>query len=124
MPIEEPNNTDNLPKLVIAEEKEHYLLAFEDQNIKKTKDGGPPKGNNDHSGWGCYRIRNLVVMKVEDEEIIEEGTNEIPFWAMEQFFDAYTSLDKKQLKKEITFVYRRVRNGQTGKNECSIEVDE
>jgi len=125
MPIEQPSNTDNLPKLVIAEEGVEYILNFEDQNIKKHRDGGPAKGTSEHSSWGCYRIKGLVVVRAdEDEEEIEEGTNEIPFWAMEQFFDAYTQLDKKQLKKEISFTYVRVRNGKTGKNEASIEVDE
>ncbi len=129
MPIEEPSNADDLPKLLIAEEGDDYLLVFEEQDIKKYRDAGPPttkKGvEMDNSGWSCYRIEDLVVITDDKHETeIEEGTNEIPFWAMKQFFEAYSALSTKQKKGEIKFSYTRGSDRKTGKNNCVITVEE
>jgi len=115
MPIEEPSNADNLPKLLIAEDEVVYILSFPEQDIVKSKDAGPDEK------WSCYRIEDLVVVTADKHESeIEEGTNEIPFWAMKPFFDAYKSIKKP--KGEITFTYIRT-EGRGGKNTCEIELD-
>jgi len=118
MPIEQPSNADNLPKLILCDEDHPYLLIFDDQNITKHRDAGPDQK------WSCYRIEDMTVVSDDKHETEQtEGTNEIPFWAMEPFFDAYTSLTKKQLKTEIHFVYTRSED-KGGKNTCTITVDE
>lgn len=111
MPIEKPSNTDNLPKILIIEEKTACTMLFQDQDIVKDK--------NDE-GWSRYLIEDLTVFDENGDEQVE-GTNEIPFYGMEAFFDCYNELDKKQLKGDIIFAVRRTKVGQ--KNKFKFEVD-
>lgn len=117
MPIEEPSNVDDLPKMLLCEDGDEYLLSFPyDQDIVKLKDAGPD------GKWSCYRIEDLVVVtndKHETEQ--EEGTNEVPFWAMKAFYDAYKAAPKKT-KGDIMMTYTR-NEAKNGTNTCEIALE-
>lgn len=119
MPIEKPSNTENLPKILLVDEKTNCTLQFDDQNIEKVK-----IEHEDQSGkkvmWSAYMVEDMQVFD-EDGEEIEEGTNEIPFYGMEAFFDCYNLLTSKQLKGPIVFSFRRIKSGS--KNKFKFEVD-
>lgn len=113
MPIEKPLDGSNLPKLLKAEAKETHKVSFDPRMDIET-------AKNDR-GWSCYMIQDMMVEDEEEQEI--EGTNEIPFWTMSEFFDCYDSMSSKQLKqKEITFLYIRKEKG--AKNTATWEIDE
>lgn len=113
MPIDAPVDGSNLPKLLKAEAKETHKVSFDPRaQIETTK--------NDR-GWTCYMIEDMTVEDEDDQEI--DGTNEIPFWTMTNFYECYGVLSPKQLKsKEITFLYVRKEKG--GKNTATWEIED
>ncbi len=99
------------PKILLVDERTTCTLLFQDQNITKSK--------NDE-GWSRYLIEDMQVFDEESDEQME-GTNEIPFYGMEAFFDAYISLNNKQLKDDIIFAFVRTKVGS--KNRFKFTVD-
>lgn len=119
MPIEKPSNTENLPKILLVDEKTACTLLFQDQDIKKSKVAVETSdGKTAH--WSRYEIEDLQVFNEDGDEIVE-GTNDIPFYGMEPFFDCYVGLTKTQLKGDIIFSFRRTKVGS--KNKFKFEVD-
>lgn len=113
MSIEEPSDgADSLPKLLLCEDGEWYVLEFEDQDIENEK--------ND-KGWSCYLIGGMEVVSEDDEIVIEEGTNEVPFWAQKAFYKSYSSLNKSDKKGVIQFRYKRDEI-KGGKSKATIKV--
>lgn len=72
------------------------------------------KDTNDR-GWSCYTAQ----MKLIKMKGVEDGNHEIPFWAMEAFFDLYILLDEDD--GWIGLRYRRSRSGD--QNEAEFRVD-
>jgi len=111
MPIEQPKDNEDLPKLLRAEAKEEHSVSFNpnlDIDVQE----------ND-KGWNCYMIEGMMVEDSDDEEV--EGTNEIPFWTMKAFAECFESMTAKHLKKdEVTFTY--VRKDKKGKNTGTWEI--
>lgn len=118
MPIEESSNTDNLPKILLTEEKTICTLMFQEQDIKKSKVEVETKDGK--AKWSRYDIEDMIVYDENGDEQ-DEGTNDIPWYAMADFEACYNKLKKNDKKGDIIFSFRRTKNGN--KNKFKFEVD-
>jgi len=100
----EPPTSGNLPWMVTAETGEWIKFHVKQETLDKTE--------ND-KGWSCYTGE----MKFPGEEY-DDGEHEVPFWAMQEMFDAY--IDHDQAKGWAYYRYKRKES--QGKNTCVIEV--
>jgi len=103
--LEAPSNTD-LPWMVTAEEDDWITFAVKQQTLEKTKN---------EKGWSCYTGE----MKDIDMKGIEDGDHEVPFWAMDAFFDAYTEADNEKGWQQYKFKRSTDKKGNT----ASFRVD-
>ncbi len=106
MPLEAPSSGD-LPLMVGTKKNRWVTVSVDLDTIDKTE--------ND-KGWSCYHTDSLIVDGEEDE------TGEIPFWAMEPFFDIYDALPKKEQKGVFELEYKRTEKG--GRNYADFRLEE
>lgn len=100
----EPPTSGDLPWMVTVEIGEWIKFHVQQTSVDKTE--------ND-KGWSCY----IGEMRFPGGEY-EDGVHEIPFWAMQTFFDAYVEQDKDS----GWAYYRYKRKESQGKNTAVIEV--
>lgn len=87
MSFEKPSNNEDMPFLVNAPDGKVCQFEFKPNSVDKKKTGGPD------GKWSCYMIKHKNVIDPKGNEIV--GIGEIPFWAMDPFYDAYGALDDK-----------------------------
>lgn len=103
MSFEKPSNNEEMPFLMNAPVDKECQFEFKGSSIDKKKDGGP-KGD-----WSCYRVKVKNVIDPKGNEII--GTGEIPFWAMEAFYDAFIHLADDKGWSSGTFTVEKDKDG-------------
>jgi hypothetical protein len=80
MSWEKPSSNDELPFVVNAPEDKWCSFEFKPSSLKKQKNA---------KGWSMYALKTRDALDHGGNEII--GTSEIPFWAMEPFFDTFVN---------------------------------
>lgn len=97
MTLEAPSGND-LPWMVRANENEWIDFDIKMSTVEKSEN---------ERGWSCY----IGHMKDIQMPGVEDGDYEIPFWAMEEFYAAYTESPEKKGWVQLGFK-RTKRNGK------------
>lgn len=110
MPIEKPSNAEDLPKLLNAELGVEYIMTFPVQDIVKSKLNVKDKHGKDAT-WSRYALVDME-LDIEGQDESQNnpviGTDDVPFWAMESFYDAVVEFEKRNPRKKIiVLVYTR-----------------
>ncbi len=103
MALEAPSN---LPWMVGTKIDEPVTFSVKMESLAKAKN---------EQGWSCY----MGQMK-SPTGLFKTGKHEIPFWAMEAFFDVY--LDAGVEKGWVEFVYTRSAHDKG--SEATFELSE
>jgi len=95
-----------LPWMASCEENVWIDVTFDLDTMTEVHDAGP----NDN--WNAYLLGMTEVLDKDGDEVVEDGTYEVPFWAMLAFFDRVARGKKKT--GQVTLSYRR--KSRDGKN--------
>ncbi len=100
--IEAPNTP--LPWMVKADLNDWFEFCVDHTTVKKGTNG---------KGWNCYFADLYDIEGIEDKNLDEE---EIPFWAMEAFYDELIEVIGADNKGEpvhdiLQFKFKRTRSG-------------
>jgi len=100
-----------MPFLMNAPDDVECQFEFKGASIDKQKN---------EKGWSCYMVKVKNVIDPKGNEI--PGTGEIPFWAMEAFYDAFIHLASNKNWSSGTFeVTKSVIDGKTIRQAAFVE---
>jgi len=120
--IEKPSNAEDLPKLLNAELGVEYIYSFPQQDIVKSKVSLTNKDGKEVE-WSRYGLHDVVLLNANDEETEVEGTDDVPFWAMQAFYDAVVewAVANKRSKGDITLMYTRSSHAKGSQATFTVE---
>jgi len=85
--------------MVAVEKNEWVKFEVDHESVGEHDDAGPDEE------WNCYRGD---MRKIKDDAETEDGTHEVPFWAMESFYEITGGCDKDGW---FQYKFRRVIKG-------------
>lgn len=105
MSLEAPSG-NNLPWMVRAESDKWITFVVKQSSVEKAEN---------ERGWSCY----TGLMKDIDSKGAEDGIHEIPFWAMDGFYDAWNEAANPDGWQQYAF--KKIE--RNGKNTALFRVD-
>lgn len=102
MSFDDEERPSRLPWMARAEVGKEYEFEASLNSMHKREDAGPD------GEWNSYQVEMRDIHDDEGDEFAEEGSHEIPFWAMVEFYDACARRRAKSSKKDwFPFTYER-----------------